>query len=270
MNGNKKLKLSHKQVDLLVLSGLLAVMCLYSIAAAHTIWGKPLLVGIIMCVPATLYLGWRKPKPWKKILLASIIFGLLCGFLFEFIQVATGTYYIVPTVFPKLFGVLPPDNFLGHFLMSLLTFTFYEHFVNRESSETISPRYRKVLVAIICADIALVIIHYSAPSLVSHIRYSYDIVGLIALLPLIRLLITRPKYFRDVALMVPYFFCAYFLFELIAVKYSWWVYPSAHYIGYVQFLGLKFPFEEFFFWIMLYAPTITSYYITYLDLSTLK
>ena len=266
---NKRSKLKGKQVDLLVLLGMLAVMCAYSIVTAHNFWGKPLFVGVVMCVPATLYLGWRRPKPWKKIMLASTLFGLLCGFLFEFIQVSAGAYYIVPTVFPKLFGFLPPDNFLGHFLMSLLTFTFYEHFVNKESSKVISPRYRHILIAVIGADALLIAMHFLAPNLL-HISYSYGIFGVIALVPLVRLLIIHPKYYRDVALMMPYFFCAYFSFELIAVKYKWWIYPSAHYLGYVQFLGLKFPFEEFFFWIMLYAATITSYYKTYLDLPLTK
>jgi hypothetical protein len=50
------------------------------------------------------------------------------------------------------------------------------------------------------------------------------------------------------------------MFELTGLELQLWTFPGTHFIGWVDLLGYKFPFEEFFFWFVLSAITILSYY----------
>lgn len=229
---------------------------------AGTYFGKALIGGAAFMLPSIAYLSMRSKKPWKKIVVATLVFGLLFGFLFEFIQEYTNTYLVVSRVFPKLFGVLPLDNVLGHMMMACLTFTFYEHFINRHSDSSISPIIKLAVYPAIILMIAEITIHTTHPSLLM-LHYSYAWLGALAVTPLLYLLARRPAYTRDVFLMVPFFFILYLVVELDAVRYGWWIYPGHGYIGWVTLFGRHFPFEELFFWMFFYAAAITSYYVLY-------
>jgi hypothetical protein len=255
-----------KRADFLFLLGLLVVIWAYGITFAHTILGKPVIVALILCLSGSVFLGLRQRKPWKKILIGALIFGVLAGFIFEFIQVSAGAYLMPPTatILPKVFGFLALDNVAGHTLMAIFTFTFYEHFVNREQHDEVSPHMPFALYPAIAVAVALVVVHYMHPSALL-IPYSYAYVGLAAIVLPIALVTVRPQYARDLIMMVPYFFFAYLLFEIIAVRYGWWVYPAKHYIGRISLFGASFPFEELFFWMLFYAASLTSFYKIYLD-----
>jgi hypothetical protein len=256
--------LEAKRLDVLVLILLITMAFFYNTLVANTYLGKALLGGVVFIVPSIIYLGARQPKPWRKIFIATLIFGGLFGFFFEFIQEYTGTYLVVSRVFPKLFGILPPDNVLGHMMVACLTFTFYEHFVNRNSTATINPRMSKVAYAslgVVFAEISLYIVH---PSLLAF-HYSYAYLGLAAIVPIAYLLLSKPEYTRDILMMIPFFFLLYLAVEIIAVKYSWWIYPGYYYIGWVTLFDQTFPFEELFFWMFFYAAALISYYKLTID-----
>jgi hypothetical protein len=237
---------------------------LYSIATAGTFFGKSLIAGAVFILPCVTYLGWRKPKPWRKIVASALLFGLALGFFFEFIQEYTQAYTVVSRIFPKLFGVVPIDNILGHFMMALLTFTFYEHFVAQKVNGNISHRF-KYAVYLVAAMIATVIgIYYLHPSWLM-VPYPYVVFGTLAVLPVFTYAYRHPKSVRDFCLMAPFFFFLYFVIEIAAVHYSWWTYPVHNHIGWVSLPGIRFPFEELFYWMLFYAVALTAYYKSFVD-----
>ncbi len=249
---------------MLVISCLVAAGYLYNLLAAHTLAGKALIgAGALVC-PSIAYLGYRRKKPWKKLLYATVIFGGLFGFFFEFIQEFNRSYSVISRIFPKILDTVPPDNVLGHMLMVLFMLTFYEHFINKHTSNRISPRIKYgALLGGICIAITL-ILFYTQPSLM-RLDYPYAYLGLIAILPLFVYGYRHPKLAYQLVLMMPFFFYLYLLTEILAVRYSWWIYPGAHYIGHVQIFSESFPFEELFFWMLLYAPAVTAYYKIFMD-----
>jgi hypothetical protein len=95
--------------------------------------------------------------------------------------------------------------------------------------------------------------------------YPYLVIGVIAIIPLLYLSIKNPKIMSKFLFIGTYFFIYYFVFEMLAVYKSYWIYPGNNYIGWIQILNLRFPFEEMFFWMMLYASTIVSYYELFID-----
>jgi hypothetical protein len=44
------------------------------------------------------------------------------------------------------------------------------------------------------------------------------------------------------------------------VRLGYWAYPGTQYIGSVTLFGTTFPFEELFFWMLFYAPTLVAFY----------
>jgi hypothetical protein len=73
-----------------------------------------------------------------------------------------------------------------------------------------------------------------------------------------------PRLFSKYVKAISYFFALFILLELTGVHLNQWVFPG-EFIGWVELFGIKFPFEEFFFFIILGSAVILSYYEVFAD-----
>lgn len=96
------------------------------------------------------------------------------------------------------------------------------------------------------------------------IPYTYLWLGFLAFIPLAYISLKRPRLFPKFLEVVPFFAFLYLAFEIIALKLGLWSF-SGEYIGQVTLLGVSFPFEEFFFWIISSSAVAASYHELYLD-----
>lgn len=253
----------NKKIDILVLILFLFFGISYSIFTKDLLTGKALFAGAMFTLPQVIYLGIRENKPWKKIIFSTLIFGTLNGFFFEFIAEFNRSYSVVSTVFPKILGIVPVDNILGHTMMTLLTFTFYEHFINTRKISSISSKSKyAILISLSAIVIGILMFIYNPNSL--RFNYSYFYMGLAAIIPPIVLGIKKPQLIKDMAVTAIYFFFLYLSIELFAVRHNWWIYKGS-YIGSVTLFGYSFPFEELFFWMLFYAASLVSYYKIFID-----
>jgi hypothetical protein len=260
----EKLNIKQVRIDLAVLMGLFGLGAAATVLLSESAGLKPLLGGIIMLIPSAIYLGVRKPKPWRKVLLATAIFGFLFGFFFEFIQEFNLAYSVTDTILPSI-GPMPLDNVVGHACMAFLTFMFYEHFLAAKTNYKISRRYKVALFGAIIAIASALTAYAFLPSLLT-INYSYLKFGLLAIIPLLALSWFRPRHLKDLVMIAPVFFVIYFVIEILAVNYDWWIYPNGQYIGYVELAdSIRYPIEELLFWMMLYASALLSYYKIFID-----
>lgn len=253
-----KLDTKSRRLDLGIVLSLVLFAVLYNLLVEGTFFGKAMIGLAAFTVPSTIYLGLRSKKPWKKIAIATLVFGGIFGFLFEFIQELNQAYSVVSTILPS-FLFLPIDNILGHMLMALLTFTFYEHFVVQRDTPIRSRRLKYIVILGVAVDLLLVLLYFINSSLITF-PYSYAILGTVAIIPVFIYALRHPKEIGTLTSIAPIFFVIYLLVELFAVKNGWWVYPSPHYIGSVSIWGLSFPFEELFFWMLFYAAALVVYY----------
>jgi hypothetical protein len=252
-------------VDILILILLIFLASLYAYLTQNIFIGKSLFVGFIFTVPPTIYLGLRKKKNWKKIFSAVLLFGLIFGFVFSFIAEYTSSWQVVSTIFPmKLFGFNTFDTTLGIALMTLLTVTFYEHFIEKRISGKISKKFWLALIPSLFVIVLLIGIYLINPEILQT-KYPYFYMGIIAILPVFYLAIKNPKLISKMAVTTIYFFFLYFVIEIFAVKYNYWIYSGNNYIGWVNFFNITFPFEELFFWMLFYAASIVSYYEILID-----
>ena len=257
--------MNRKLRDLLVVILFMIGGVWYATLMRDTIFGKAAVVGFMYFIPASIYLGIVKKKFWKKILVATVLFGGIFGFIFEFVQEYTGMYTVLSSLFPfKIFGVLPVDNVVGHLEMTFFTFVFYEHFLSHERSSHVSKHLIFALIPGIVVMLSIILLYYISPSLLK-IPYSYLLFGLTAIIPTFFLAITQPKYIKNMAEIAAFFFFVYFVFEVIALSFGYWTFAGDSYIGWVQFLNLQFPFEELVFWMLFYAATLVAYYELFID-----
>jgi len=259
--------LHSKRTDFLILIGLVVVGYIYSRLTTGLYIGRDLFGAIIFCLPGTIYLGLRAPKPWKKILLSTLIFGVVFGSFFEFLQQYNLSYVSTSTVFPKIFGVLAIDATLWHVFMATFVLTFYEHFINRDKYKTISRRALPVLIIGLIVFLVTVILYYVHPSSL-HFKYAYVDFGTLAVLPVFLLAYKKPQYIKDMTLIAPFFLFLYLVIEWVGVPRHWWIYTGHAYLGFVSIQSLRFPLEELLYWMLLYPAALVSYYKIFIDRPT--
>jgi hypothetical protein len=57
-----------------------------------------------------------------------------------------------------------------------------------------------------------------------------------------------------------YFFYFNIIYEIVGLRLRWWDFPGTQFVGHVSLFGVTFPFEEFFFWLVLGGFMVLSYF----------
>lgn len=251
----------NKKFDLLI------VFLLLGITAGITLVFnlKPAAGGTLYALIPSLYLILREKKNFWKIFWAVIVLGIIFGFIFDFIVTFNEGWIVPRLVVPfRLFGFYPVfDDILGFMLMTLLIIVFYEHFLDDEKNKRISKNLRWLLIASLTGLALLFIIYFINPNLLK-IPYIYLVTGLAAVIFPLWFSSNKPRFLGKVLKVSTFFFVVWFVAELVALKTGGWIFPG-EYIGMVEVFGLRFPFEELFFWMLWYAATVVSYYEFFID-----
>jgi len=250
-----------KKIDLVVISLIVGISTLILVIFDL----KPLIGGIPAMIIPSVYLFLREPKNIQKILLGTIIFGGVLGFILDFLAEFNLAWNTARLVFQwKILGVEPIDNILGYMLMTLFILTFYEHFLDDEKNKKISKNLIRALVPLGIITTGIIVIFLVRPEFLQ-IPYAYLVMGSIAIVLPIGMSLYKTRFFTKFLKIGIYFFFVWFIAELAAVKTGAWIYVGGEYIGWVYLFGLAFPFEELLFWMMFYAVTTVSYYELFID-----
>ncbi len=207
------------------------------------------------------YLLYRKPNNLKKVTVISVILGLIWGFSFDYIAELnnawawggnTGLFF--PLTF---FSVVSLDILIWYFLWIFSIVSFYEYFIEYDNSTKISKNaFPIAITGVVAAALVIVLGMFTDVLLFEH---TYFWLGVVTLIPYTYVVIRQPKLFAKSLLVAPYFFYLFLIFELTALYADLWSF-SGQYIGMVSIMGLSFPVEEFFFWIMISATVTVAYY----------
>jgi hypothetical protein len=250
----------NKKIDFLVILLLLATT-----ASAWLLLNlKPMIGGLFFTFVPSFYLIIREKKNFKKIFWAVFALGILVGLAFDFLETVSQAW-IVPRIFLpwRLFGVWPIDDLLGYIGMTLLMVVFYEHFLDDEKNKKISKNFYFVLLGLSSAIIIIWGLFMLNPASLD-ISYSYLKGGLLAIILPVILGWWKPKLIPKFLAMAAFFFPVWLTAEIIALKTVGWIFPG-QYLGLVEVFGVKFPFEELFFWMLSYAAVLTAYYEFFID-----
>ena len=213
-------------------------------------------------VPA-LHLCLRRPRAIKRSLIFSL-FALPMMIVIDYISQITKIWaWPLPnSIFPfKLLGHVSIEILVWAYLNFFVVVMFYEYFFETNHIKKLwypITRQFVYLQAVFCGIFIILMIAW--PNLL-HIPYWYLVFGLLFLLPPIILEEIRfPHVFLKLLKASVYFMYLTFIYEIAALKIGWWQFPSKQFIGVLPILGLRIPFEEFLFWIILLGLTILSFY----------
>lgn len=260
--------LTGKRLDIVIVITLNILGFIYAYLTRDLFIGTVLFSGSAIAIPSMIYLSLRKKKSWRKILLFTLIFGILYdGFVLELFAETTKLWSVTnPTIPLKIFDVIPIDSIIGQGVLSAMYIAiFYEHFFHSNKSKTVSPRLMFAIALGLYAFLGIFVIYLFNPQRLTNLPYPYLWVGSVAIIPPIVMAFLHPAIFKRMALMGIYFFFLFLITELFGTSYSWWVFNGDNYVGWIQIFNIKFPFEDLFFWMIFYPATLVSFYELFID-----
>lgn len=215
----------------------------------------------------SLYLTLRKPKSLKRILFGSVLFGLMFGFFLDFIAEYNHAWSwpeMNGLVFPsKIFDLIPFDVVIWYFLWVFFILTFYEHFIEGKEKDVISHHFRYAFVPSVISIVTVITIYLTKANLLT-IPYTYLVLGLVTMPTFIYIIWRRPRIIKKI-LTANIFYAALFLtFEVVALRLDQWRFPG-QYLMKVGLLGVHFPLEEFFYWILISGCVILAFFEHWVD-----
>jgi len=215
-----------------------------------------------------LYLSFKAKKAVKKAILFTLIL-LPLGVVFDFLGVTDHSWYVPRTVFPiRLLGTVPIEDVLWGMLLVYETILFYEYFLDKGKNNPLQKRSLGFIALSLVSFVIFLVLFCFSPRLFifSSFNYFYFKAGTIILLvPTIVFFSFFPKLIFKFVITGVYFFALGFIFELTGLKLNQWTFPGKNFVGWVEILGYRFPFEEFFFWFVLFAAALLSYYEFFAD-----
>ena len=248
--------MSSKTKDILIL----LLINVFAIIVSFSFHTNFLTSTILFLGFPSLYLLYREKRYLKKIFLASISFGILFGFVFDFIAELNKAWdWNGGLLFGKILGVVQIDVMVWFFLWIFHIFLFYEHFIDRKKLRSkVSLRQLEVFGVSVLSVVLLVGVYKFFPSFL-YFDKAYLTLCLIVSVPFLIIFFKQPKLVWHTVPMIAYFFFVYITHEISALHLDQWRFPG-DYIGLVHMFGVSFPIEEFVFWIILSSLIGSVYY----------
>lgn len=161
----------------------------------------------------------------------------------------------------KFFSFVSIEVILWAFLHMFAAVMFYQYFFEKSVVKKFWNRKSRMALWITAGiSVTFLLMLYLNPALL-RIPYWYFVFGMIFVLPGVIMEDLRfPTIFPKLLKTAMYFFYLNFTYEIAALKIGWWAFPSTQFVGRVYFFGVNFPFEEMFFWIILFTLAVLSYY----------
>lgn len=213
-------------------------------------------------IPALL-LSIYRPKRIKKVFFVSLV-PLPFLTIVDYVAERTGTWLwpLPHSYFSfRFFDYVSVEILIWGFLYGYAVIMFYQYFFEKIAIKKFwDKRSEEALVGTGVFFALFLIALFLYPSILN-IPYWYLVFGTLGILPIVIIEdIKYPLVFPKLLKTAGYFFYLNFIYEVTALKLGWWSFPSKQFIGYMSFFGVTFPFEEFFFWIILFTLAMLSYY----------
>ncbi len=240
---------------------LLITLPLAAVGISLVIQANYLLFTLLYFLPLIIYLSCRTPKVIMHVTIFSLIIALFGVTVVGYLVSLDHAWYVA-TIFPfRILGAATIEELLWSFLCIYLIVIFHEHFFDKGKHKPVESHMR-YLVYIITALLLFFLINvymYSSQLLkIPYFYFWFDIVAL--LIPLLLFLISFPSTLSKFLKTLPYFIFLGIIHELTSLQLGHWTFPGKHYIGWINILGYKFPYEEFLFITILFVSAILVYY----------
>ncbi len=220
---------------------------------------------IIFFIIPSIFLSWRYPRSIKKAALFSLLVGLPLVTALDYIMEATGSMFINQSVFGnfRILDFITIDSYVWGFFFLYLIVIYYDSFLNHHWHHRLYfPAMKYLLILMLLLLATFFFVYFISPATLQITFYFYFLWGFVlVLIPIILLLTKHPKLIAKFFKAGAYFFLLFLGYELTAIRQENWLFPGeGQFIGMVDFFGARFPFEEFFYFIILGAFAAMTWY----------
>lgn len=242
------------------MSSLLAYVLVSSIIVYITKMPYFYSILFVLIPPSITNFLWLKNSQ-KKIL----IFSSFATFLFAFaVELISRLRYAwdVQSILPRLFGIIPLENIIFAFINFFWVLSFYEYFIDKDTTKKISNKFRYlVYIFLIFSIIVFFIYFYNS----SWIGMDYVWVGImILLIPSIAIFSKNIKLLKKTIIPVLFFFFVFFVYEIVSIMIGSWWWPG-NYICPINFFGYVFPIDDIIIWYIFSTITLIGGYEFFAD-----
>ncbi len=246
-----------KKIDIIFL----ILFPIISVATALTLRTNFLETTLLFFGLPSLWLSLRTLGQVAKTFLFSLFLSVPLGIVVDYIATIDQAWHVPNSVFLiRLFGIIPIEDIIYAFFLVYSIVIFYEHFLDKGKHELVDKRMKYMAWPLITLVMVFLITLFTKPEMLV-IPYAYFWLGTaIFLIPAVTFLSFFPRLISKYIKTASYFFLLALMFELTGLELQLWTFPGTHFIGWVDLFGYKFPFEEFFFWFVMSAIAILSYY----------
>lgn len=246
----------------------LVVLLMPVLATFITIYFQTsLLVSIILFfIVPSVYLTIRDPRFIKKVLI-TILCSIPFTVIIDYFAIKDGSWWLYTISSIRFFGI-PIEDFIWNASWLCFVIIFYEYFIDqshRVKDSPINKRYKYLIIGWFSALFIFTLLFiFFEKYLVIHYFYIIFTV-ILGLIPLFLILLKRPSLLYKYSKAMIYFFSISLLHEIAALSANQWYFPGEHFIGWVQLFQFRFPFEEFFLWMILGAACLLAWYEYFVD-----
>lgn len=209
----------------------------------------------------TLFLSYRNKEKLKKALLFSLS-ALIIVVVLDYICDITGIWLVTDSIIEyRLLGQVTIENIIWFPLWTLFIIMYYEYFFELTDRDVLYKPRLKYLYLIFSSLLAIFLVIYLINKDWLYIQYFYLKFGLVlVVLPILLTLFNYPRLFIKLIKTGIYFFYLSLTYEITALHLNQWIFPGQGIVGRVFIGPIFFPLEELFFWMVLGAIGILSYY----------
>ncbi|MFH1802400.1 MAG: hypothetical protein ABH864_03015 [archaeon] len=219
---------------------------------------------LIFLAAPSIYLSFRGKRYVPKAILAALIGSIPIMIIVEYFGHISQSWSFPPSIFPfSLFGMVIIETLFWAFFNVYFIIMFYEYFLDHHVTGRLwGPRMKYLLYGTIVVFIMflIIILNFSVPP----IPYFYLLFGIVVFALPVILQLSAYSHTKSVIIKMlkaaAYFFYLSFIYEILALNYGWWGFPTESFIGWFSLLGYRFPLEELIWWIILFALAVLSCY----------
>lgn len=248
-----------KKTDLIILAALTLAI------SVATLWLKLNFITstlLLFGIPSVFLALKNKPKI-KKVALFSLLISIPFTFVVDYLVSKDNGWHIMSSLFSyRIFDIIVLEQFVWGFTFTFYATAFYEHFLDKKVKKDpiITKRMRRFSL-ILFAGLGAFIYTVNNYSQFIVLPYAYAVIGLmIGIIPLISFLLHYPKLIKRFFSAVLYFSLITSINEFIGLALGHWVFPGNNFIGKINFFNFIIPYEEVIFYMILFTPTLFTYY----------
>jgi len=212
-------------------------------------------------VPAV-YLSLRNKHIVNKSITFSLIFGVFASFVVDTYGILNQSWFVQKSIFPFRIGLVPIEDIIWGTLLTYNIILFYEHLLDKGKHNLKDTKFKYLIILALIVLIIFTLL-YLLQSKILITKYAYLKLGFVTMfLPTISFLAIFPRLLSKFIKAGVYFFLQGLMFELTGITLNHWGFKDGpnRFINWINFGNIKFPLEEFIFWMVLFSTCVLSYY----------